>query len=63
MFLSAVILSEHCDLPFNDILDWKNFSLILKKDNVSQVKTILEGISDSQQFIELLGNTINVNKY
>lgn len=41
-----VILSNYYDLPFNDILDWKKFSLILTENDVYELKSILKSISD-----------------
>ncbi|XP_073102098.1 probable glycosyltransferase At5g03795 isoform X1 [Elaeis guineensis] len=47
-----VILSNYYDLPFNDILDWHKFSLILKESDVYQLKSILKAISH-EEFIAL----------
>ncbi|CAK7355300.1 unnamed protein product [Dovyalis caffra] len=41
-----VILSDFYDLPFNDVLDWTNFSVILKEDDVPDLEKILKGIPE-----------------
>lgn len=55
----AVILSNYYDLPFNDILDWRKFSLILKEDDVYELKSILKAISD-EEFIALHKRLVEV---
>ncbi|XP_031247202.1 probable glycosyltransferase At5g03795 [Pistacia vera] len=58
-----VILSDNYDLPFNDILDWNKFSLILKEDDVPRLKKLLKGLSNTQQFIKLHENTVKARKH
>ncbi|KAM7515807.1 hypothetical protein LguiA_005390 [Lonicera macranthoides] len=57
-----VILSNYYDLPFNDILDWQKFSVILKEKDVYQLKEILKGIPDSE-FVTLHHNLVKVQKH
>lgn len=57
----AVILSNYYDLPFNDILDWRKFSVILNEIDVYRLKHILKNISDAE-FGSLHNNLIKVNK-
>ncbi|XXG80421.1 hypothetical protein AAC387_Pa09g1289 [Persea americana] len=57
-----VILSNYYDLPFNDILDWRKFSLILKEDDVYQLKSILKAVSDDE-FIALHKRLVEVQKH
>ncbi|XP_011626781.1 probable glycosyltransferase At5g03795 [Amborella trichopoda] len=57
-----VILSDYYDLPFNDILDWRKFSLILKERDVYQLKSILKSISD-EEFIALHMNLVQIQKH
>lgn len=59
MYLSAVIMSDYFDLPFNDILDWKKFSVILKESDVDGLKRILLNIPD-QEYQVLQTNTVMV---
>ncbi|XP_008800113.1 probable glycosyltransferase At5g03795 [Phoenix dactylifera] len=57
-----VILSNYYDLPFNDILDWHKFSLILKESDVYQLKSILKTISH-EEFIALHKSLVEVQKH
>ncbi|WRX14948.1 GPI transamidase subunit PIG-U - like 1 [Theobroma cacao] len=57
-----VIMSDHHDLPFNDILDWSKFSIIIKEDEVQQIKHILERIS-YDRFKSLHYNTVQVQRH
>ena len=55
-----MILSDYYDLPFNDIIDWKKFSVIVKERDVYQLKQILKDISD-MEFIKLHKNLVQVH--
>lgn len=55
----AVILSNYYDLPFNDILDWRKFAVILNERDVYQLKQILKNISDAE-FVSLHNNLVKV---
>ncbi|KAI8536441.1 hypothetical protein RHMOL_Rhmol10G0257400 [Rhododendron molle] len=57
-----VILSNYYDLPFNDILDWRKFSVILEENDVYRLKQILKDISDSE-FVALHENLVKVQKH
>ncbi|KAA8546682.1 hypothetical protein F0562_003087 [Nyssa sinensis] len=57
-----VILSNYYDLPFNDILNWRKFSVILKENDVYQLKQILKGIPDAE-FVTLHNNLVEVQKH
>ncbi|KAK9287277.1 hypothetical protein L1049_015690 [Liquidambar formosana] len=59
---SALILSDYYDLPFNDVLDWRKFSVIIKEHDVYQLKSILKDISDAE-FISLHNNLVKVQKH
>ncbi|KAF8009923.1 hypothetical protein BT93_J0792 [Corymbia citriodora subsp. variegata] len=57
-----VIMSDYYDLPFNDILDWRKFSVILKESDVYQLKHILQNISDAE-FMALHQNLVKVQRH
>ncbi|KAJ6289323.1 hypothetical protein OIU76_025187 [Salix suchowensis] len=57
-----VIMSDYFDLPFNDILDWKKFSVILKESDVHGLKRILLNIPD-QEYQVLQTNTVMVRDH
>lgn len=58
----AVILSNYYDLPFNDILDWRKFSVILKEKEVYQLKQILKDIPNDD-FVMLHENLVKVEAF
>ncbi|KAK2988007.1 hypothetical protein RJ640_011270 [Escallonia rubra] len=57
-----LILSDYYDLPFNDILDWQKFSIILKEREVKQLKQLLKGIS-GENFVSLHQSVVQVQKH
>ncbi|KAI7745301.1 hypothetical protein M8C21_017222, partial [Ambrosia artemisiifolia] len=57
-----VILSNYYDLPFNDILDWSKFSVVLKEKDVYDLKQILKDISN-EQFVTLHNNLVQIQKH
>ena len=61
-FSFSVILSNYYDLPFNDILDWKKFAVILKEKDVYQLKSILKSIPH-EEFLALHKRLVEVCFY
>ncbi|CAK7355286.1 unnamed protein product [Dovyalis caffra] len=62
VYRPAVILADHYILPFIDILDWRKFSVLLKENDVYQLKEILKDIPDSKyRFFQ--DNTVKVQKH
>lgn len=59
--LSAVILSDYSVLPFNDILDWRKFSVVIKEKDVHQLKNILKNITD-EKYRSLQNHAIKVRR-
>ncbi|KAL3845115.1 hypothetical protein ACJIZ3_002518 [Penstemon smallii] len=55
-----VILSNYYDLPFNDIINWHKFSVVLKEKDVYQLKQILKNISQ-EEFVTLHNNMVKVH--
>ncbi|KAJ6289319.1 hypothetical protein OIU76_025184 [Salix suchowensis] len=54
-----VILSDYHDLPFIDILDWNGFSVIIKDDDVPNLKKTLNGIPEEKYQKTLFGRFWN----
>ncbi|KAJ8557504.1 hypothetical protein K7X08_003129 [Anisodus acutangulus] len=57
-----VILSDYYDLPFNDILDWHKFAVILREKDVYDLKQILKNITQ-EEFVTLHNNLVKIQKH
>lgn len=57
-----VIIANHYDLPFADILDWKHFSVIVATLDIPLLKKILQGITQ-QEYLMLHSNVLKVRKH
>ncbi|KAF9613843.1 hypothetical protein IFM89_012391 [Coptis chinensis] len=57
-----VIIANHYDLPFTDILNWKSFSLVVDTSDIPLLKKILHGVS-SDEYRVLQRNALKVRKH
>uniref|UniRef100_A0A1D1Z6W8 Putative glycosyltransferase At5g03795 n=1 Tax=Anthurium amnicola TaxID=1678845 RepID=A0A1D1Z6W8_9ARAE len=57
-----VIIAEYYDLPFSDVLNWKNFSIVVAALDIPQLKEILHGVS-SNRYMELHKNVLKARKH
>ncbi|KAH0725326.1 hypothetical protein KY284_001191 [Solanum tuberosum] len=57
-----VIIANHYDLPFADILDWKHFSVIVATLDIPLLKKILQGITQ-QEYLVLQSNVLKVREH
>ncbi|XP_042473646.1 probable glycosyltransferase At5g03795 [Zingiber officinale] len=57
-----VILSNYYDLPFNDILDWQKFSIVLKESDVYRLKSILKSVPH-EKFVDLHNHLVEAQKH
>ncbi|KAG5556313.1 hypothetical protein RHGRI_006799 [Rhododendron griersonianum] len=57
-----VILADHYDLPFGDILNWKSFSVVVETRDIPLMKSILKGIGD-KEYLRLHKNVEKVRKH
>lgn len=57
-----VIIANHYDLPFIDILNWKSFSVIVSAEDIPLLKKVLKGIS-SDEYLRLRKNVLKVRKH
>lgn len=58
-----VVLADHYDLPFADILDWRSFSVVVSTEDIAFLKKILKGIVDSDEYIKLQKNVVKVQNH
>ncbi|XP_057959531.1 probable glycosyltransferase At5g03795 [Malania oleifera] len=57
-----VIIANHYDLPFADILDWKAFSVVITTLDIPLLKKILRGIRSSD-YLMLQRNVLKVRQH
>ncbi|CAI9780272.1 unnamed protein product [Fraxinus pennsylvanica] len=57
-----VVLADHYDLPYADILNWNSFSLVLSEMDIPLLKKILEGI-ELEEYLKLQNNVMKVQKH
>ncbi|KAL9997789.1 putative xylogalacturonan beta-1,3-xylosyltransferase [Helianthus debilis subsp. tardiflorus] len=57
-----VLIKDHYAKPFNDILDWRKFSIDIGLENIPNLKTILMRISQ-RKYIRLQRNGVQVRKH
>lgn len=57
-----VILADHYDLPYTDILNWESFSVIVSSLDIPILKKILEEIG-YDRYVELQKNVMQVQKH
>lgn len=57
-----VIIANHYDLPFQDILNWKSFSIVVATLDIPLLKKILEAVS-TEDYSILQNNVLKVRKH
>ncbi|KAF2288176.1 hypothetical protein GH714_004959 [Hevea brasiliensis] len=57
-----VIIANHYDLPFTDVLNWKSFSVVVATLDIPLLKKILKAIS-SNKYRMLQNNVLKVRKH
>ncbi|GLT36693.1 hypothetical protein SLA2020_110560 [Shorea laevis] len=57
-----VIIANHYDLPFTDILNWKSFAVVVTTEDIPMLKRILKGIN-SDEYQLLQSNVLKVRKH
>ncbi|KAK6139742.1 hypothetical protein DH2020_026502 [Rehmannia glutinosa] len=58
-----VILADHYDLPYADILNWNSFSVVFSTTDIPMLKKILEEIISSNEYLKLQRNVMRVQKH
>ncbi|KAL0365227.1 UNVERIFIED_CONTAM: putative glycosyltransferase [Sesamum angustifolium] len=59
--IQNIILADYFELPFNDVLDWLKFSVILSEEDVYDLKYILKEKA-GEEYSRLHSNLIKVQK-
>ncbi|GLJ45744.1 hypothetical protein SUGI_0962680 [Cryptomeria japonica] len=57
-----VIISDHYDLPFANVLDWSKFSIVISHNDVQHLKAILLSISE-EMYASFLANLHLVRRH
>ncbi|KAI4344186.1 hypothetical protein L6164_011440 [Bauhinia variegata] len=57
-----VIISDYYELPFSDVLDWTKFSIFIPPKNISEIKTLLKGVSQAR-YLKLYKMVIRVRRH
>ncbi|KAK7292031.1 hypothetical protein RIF29_07660 [Crotalaria pallida] len=57
-----VIISDNYSLPFNDVLNWNQFSLEIPVAKISNIKTILQSVSRNR-YLKLHMNVLRVRRH
>ncbi|KAG8376860.1 hypothetical protein BUALT_Bualt09G0107800 [Buddleja alternifolia] len=58
-----VILADHYDLPYADILNWNTFSVVVSTMDIPMLKKILLQEIDSNAYLKLQRNVMRVQKH
>ncbi|XP_076897427.1 putative glycosyltransferase At5g03795 [Bidens hawaiensis] len=58
-----VVLADHYDLPFGDVLNWSSFSVVVSVEDIAFLKKILNKIVDSDEYMKLHKNVVKVQKH
>ncbi|KAI4381616.1 hypothetical protein MLD38_007675 [Melastoma candidum] len=57
-----VVIANHYDLPFSNIVNWRSFSVVVATLDIPLLKKILKGI-DHDQYTVLQSNVMEVRKH
>ncbi|CAA6658485.1 unnamed protein product [Spirodela intermedia] len=57
-----VIIANHYDLPFSDILNWKSFSLVVATLDIPLLREILRGLT-LEEYLQMHENLLKVRKH
>lgn len=57
-----VIIANHYDLPFQDVLNWRSFSIVVATLDIPRLKEILEAVTEEDYMI-LRNNVLKVRKH
>ncbi|XP_073144712.1 probable glycosyltransferase At5g03795 [Henckelia pumila] len=58
-----VLVSDHYDLPFANVLDWSKFSIIVSQRDIGLLKYILTSVVSQQMYVNLYQNLCLVRNH
>ncbi|XP_047983516.1 probable glycosyltransferase At5g03795 isoform X2 [Salvia hispanica] len=58
-----VVLADHYDLPYADILNWESFSVVLSASDIPIMKRVLLEMIRSGEYLRLQENVVRVQKH
>lgn len=58
-----VVLADHYDLPYADVLNWEKFSVVLQTSDIPKLKKVLEDLITSEEYLKLQENVMRVQKH
>ncbi|EPS60928.1 exostosin-like protein, partial [Genlisea aurea] len=58
-----VILADHYELPFSDILNWPSFAVVIPTADIPNMKKVLRGLVISGEYSTMQGNVMKVQKH
>ncbi|KAL1545608.1 putative glycosyltransferase [Salvia divinorum] len=58
-----VVLADHYDLPYADILNWESFSVVLSASDIPIMKRVLLEMVRSGEYLRLQENVVRVQKH
>ncbi|MFS8011950.1 putative xylogalacturonan beta-1,3-xylosyltransferase [Helianthus anomalus] len=58
-----VVLADHYDLPFGDVLNWNSFSVVVSTQDIAFLKRILNKIVESDEYLKMQKNVLQVQKH
>lgn len=57
-----VIISDHYNLPFSDVLDWSRFSITIPVEKIPEIKKILQGVPHSK-YLKMQKRVMKVQRH
>ncbi|CAM6105293.1 unnamed protein product [Calypogeia fissa] len=57
-----IIIANYHDLPYNDVLDWSKFSLVVETEDIPKLKDIIKAVSE-EEYVEMQKNVMQVRQH
>ncbi|CAA0841456.1 Exostosin family protein [Striga hermonthica] len=56
-----VVVADHYELPFGDVLDWSRFAVVVAEADIPYLKRILE--EEEEEYVRMQGNVMSVREH